>query len=72
MQKVKIKKNGRKDNLAIKHWMKAVDWNNSLSWINSSIYSYDSKSISIDLNPKVIHNYLDSENIGESNKSIEK
>ena len=60
MQKVKIEKNGRKDNLAIKHWMKAVDWNNSLSWINISIYSYDSKSISIDLNPKVIHNYLDS------------
>ena len=72
MQKVKIEKNGRKDNLAIKHWVKAVDSNNSLSWINISIYSYDSKSISIDLNPKVIHNYLDSENIGESNKSIEK
>ena len=70
MQKVKIEKNERKDNLAIKHWVKAVDSNNRLSWINSSIYSYDSKSISIDLNPKVIHNYLDSENMENQIKAL--
>ena len=72
MQKVKIEKNTKKDNLVNNNWMKTVDSNYSLSRINTSIYSNYSKSISIDINPKVIHNYLDFENIEESNKSIEK